>query len=82
MNLKTNGQAGRGGNLFKSMNITKCVVSERDRALIGGDYNNYHIQATRRIHTIRKRLGATTPKGKKYAQRSSVTAQDVAKNAQ
>ncbi|KAK5944258.1 signal recognition particle subunit srp68 [Knufia obscura] len=64
------------------MNITRSVVSERDRALIGGGYSNYHIRATRRIHTIRKRLGATTPKGRKYTQRSPVTVQDVAKNTE
>jgi len=63
------------------MDITKNIVSERDRALIGGDYRSYHAQATRRIHTIRKRLGATTPKGRKYTPRSAVTAQDVAKNS-
>jgi signal recognition particle subunit SRP68 len=62
------------------MDITKSVVSERDRALIGGDYSNYHAQTTRRIHTIRKRLGVTTPRGRKYTPRSDVTAQDVAKN--
>lgn len=62
------------------MEITKSIVSERDRALIGGDYGNYHTQATRRIHTIRKRLGTTTPKGRKYVAKSPVTAQDVAKN--
>ena len=64
------------------MNITKSIVSQRDRALIRGDYNNHHAQATRRIHTIRKRLAATTPRGKKYTQRSPVTAQHVAEKAQ
>lgn len=64
------------------MDITKSIVSERDRALIGGDYSNYHAQSTRRIHTLRKRLGVTTPRGRKYTPRSAVTAQDVAKNVE
>lgn len=64
------------------MNITQSIISGRDRALIGGDYSNYHTQSTRRIHTIRKRLGVTTPKGRKYTPKGPITPQDVAKNAE
>lgn len=64
------------------MEITKSIVSERNRALLGGDYGVYHAQASRRIHTIRKRLGATTPRGRKYTPKSAVTAQDIAKNGE
>lgn len=62
------------------MDITKSFLAERDRALIGGDYNSYHAQASRRIHNIRKRLGVTTPRGRKYTPQAPVTAQDVSKN--
>ncbi|EXJ81727.1 hypothetical protein A1O1_07792 [Capronia coronata CBS 617.96] len=63
------------------MNITSSVVSERDRALLGGDYSVYHAQATRRIHNLRRRLGATN-RGRKYNPKSPVTAESVAQNAE
>ncbi|KAG9768210.1 Signal recognition particle subunit SRP68 [Exophiala dermatitidis] len=63
------------------MNITSSVISERDRALLGGDYNAYHAQATRRIHNLRRRLGATN-RGRKYTPKSPVTAENVAQNAE
>ena len=64
------------------MDITKSVVSERDRALLNGDYDSYHAQATRRIHALRKRLGATTPKNRKYTAKALVTAEDVARSTE
>ncbi|KAK5276987.1 signal recognition particle subunit srp68, partial [Exophiala xenobiotica] len=63
------------------MNITSSIVSERDRALLGGDYNAYHAQATRKIHNLRRRLGAVN-RGRKYTPKSPVTADNVAKNAE
>ncbi len=63
------------------MNITNSFASERDRALLSGDYNAYHAQATRKIHSLRKRLGATT-RGRKYTPKAHVTAENVAKNAE
>ncbi|RMZ84894.1 hypothetical protein DV738_g395, partial [Chaetothyriales sp. CBS 135597] len=64
------------------MNITRSIVSERDRALLSGDYAVYHAQATRRIHKLRKRLGNATPKGRKYVPKTAVTAENVASNAE
>lgn len=64
------------------MDITRSVVSERDRALLSGDHDAYHAQASRRIHTLRKRLKVTTPKGKKYSPKEAVTAQNVASNVE
>lgn len=64
------------------MNITQSIVSERERALIGGDYAAYHAQATRRIHGLRKRLGAATPRGRKYTPKAPVTTTNVLENAQ
>lgn len=63
------------------MNITSSIVSERDRALLGGDYNTYHSQASRKIHNLRKRLGATN-RGRKYTPKTPVAAENVAKNTE
>jgi signal recognition particle subunit SRP68 len=62
------------------MDITRSITSERDRALLSGDHDVYHAQASRRIHTLRKRLGAATPKGRKYSPKALVTAENVASN--
>ncbi|ETN43280.1 uncharacterized protein HMPREF1541_02439 [Cyphellophora europaea CBS 101466] len=64
------------------MNITRSVTSERDRALLSGDYDAYHAQATRKIHALRRRLGAATPRGRKYTPKSPVTSANVADNAE
>jgi signal recognition particle subunit SRP68 len=63
------------------MNITNSVVSERDRALLAGDYSSYHSQATRRIHNLRRRLGASN-RGRKYNPKAPVTPDNVAQNAE
>lgn len=62
------------------MEITRSITSERDRALLSGDHDAYHAQASRRIHALRKRLGATTPKGRKYSPKAPITAENVAAN--
>ncbi|RMD41263.1 hypothetical protein DV735_g3876, partial [Chaetothyriales sp. CBS 134920] len=64
------------------MNITRSIVSERERALLSGDYAAYHAQASRRIHKLRKRLGSATPKGRKYVPKTAVTAENVASNGE
>ena len=64
------------------MEITRSVVSERDRSLLSGDYNAYHAQTSRRIRTLRRRLGVTTIKGRKYSRKAAATAADVAENAE
>lgn len=64
------------------MDITRSIVSERDRSLLSGDYNAYHAQASRRIHTLRRRLGAATIKGRKYSPKAAVTPVNVAQNAE
>ncbi len=60
-----------------AMNITSYVKSERESALLVGDYNAYRAQTTRRIHSLRKRLGQTTLKGRKYMPKAPVTANDI-----
>ena len=65
-----------------NMNITESIAAQRDRSLLSGDYNTYHKQTTRRIHALRKRLGVATPRGRKFAPKEAVTAEDVAKNVE
>ncbi|KAI9816223.1 MAG: hypothetical protein M1827_001824 [Pycnora praestabilis] len=62
------------------MDITTFIASHRDSALAMGDYNSYRIQCSRRLLTIRKRLGLTTPKGRKFTSKTPVSAEDVASN--
>ncbi|PGH18312.1 hypothetical protein AJ80_04490 [Polytolypa hystricis UAMH7299] len=64
------------------MDITTFVVSHRDNALLVGDYSTYRAQLSRKLHSTRKRLGQTTPKGKKYTGKPVVTAENVAKNTE
>ncbi|OAX85086.1 hypothetical protein ACJ72_00529 [Emergomyces africanus] len=63
------------------MDITTFIVSRREAALLTGDYNSYRAQLSRRLHTIRKKLGQTTPRGKKYSPKKlTITAESVAKD--
>lgn len=64
------------------MDITRSVLTQRNRALVGGDYNSYHAQTARRIHAIRKRLGVATRRGQKFTSKGRVTAADIAKNSE
>jgi signal recognition particle subunit SRP68 len=64
------------------MNITESLTLQRDRSLLTGDYKTYHAQTSRRIHTLRKRLGVATPRGRKFTPKQAVTAEDVAKNVE
>ncbi|KAK2758186.1 hypothetical protein FQN54_004030 [Arachnomyces sp. PD_36] len=64
------------------MEITNFVVSHREEALLIGDYDAYRAQLSRRLHTVRKRLGQTTPKGRKYTPKAPVTAENVAANTE
>lgn len=59
------------------MEITNLFFSRREEALLSGDYNSYRAQTSRRIHTVRKKLGHTTPKGRKYATKAPITAENV-----
>lgn len=75
-------QSVRSISTSVAMNITRSITSERDRALLNGDYDAYHAQATRRIHTLRRRLGTATPRGRKYTPKAQVTAENVAQNTE
>ncbi|KAH0538050.1 hypothetical protein FGG08_005312 [Glutinoglossum americanum] len=62
------------------MDITTFVISHRDDALLLGDYNSYRAQLSRRLLTLRKKLGRTTPKGKKYTTKAPITVDDISGN--
>ncbi|KAI9780399.1 MAG: hypothetical protein M1816_002857 [Peltula sp. TS41687] len=62
------------------MDITQFIVSQRSDALSIGDHNAYRARLTRQLLTLRKKLGRTTAKGKKYTGREPVTSEDIQKN--
>jgi signal recognition particle subunit SRP68 len=64
------------------MEITNLFFTRREESLLSGDYNTYRAQTSRRLHTIRKKLGRTTPKGRKFNAEAPVTSEDVASDQQ
>ncbi|KAL9103997.1 MAG: hypothetical protein Q9163_001017 [Psora crenata] len=62
------------------MEITKYIVSQREKALLLGDYGTYRRQLTRRLPVVRKKLYPTTSKGRTYTARQQVTAEDIGSN--
>ncbi|RDW93548.1 signal recognition particle subunit SRP68 [Aspergillus mulundensis] len=62
------------------MEITEYIFARREEVLIAGDYNAYRAHTTRRLHNIRKKLGQTTPKGRKYTTKPPISAEDVSQN--
>ncbi|OCL14983.1 hypothetical protein AOQ84DRAFT_330146 [Glonium stellatum] len=62
------------------MDITGFVTTHRDSALLLGDYNTYRSQLSRRILSVRKSLGRTTPKNAKYAPKAPITSEDIGRN--
>lgn len=63
-----------------SMDITDFIFNQREEALVVGDYNAYRAHATRKLHKLRKKLGQTTPKGRKYTTKPPVSAEDIGNN--
>ncbi|MCJ1413863.1 hypothetical protein MMC32_000188 [Xylographa parallela] len=64
------------------MEITNFIVSRRNEALLIGDYGSYRKQLARRLLTVNQRLGRASPKGRKYAPKAPISAQDVAGNSE
>lgn len=62
------------------MEITNFIVSQREKAFSVGDYASYRKQLSRRLLVVRKKLHYTSTRGKKYAARPAVTAEDIAKD--
>lgn len=63
------------------MEITDFIFKEREDVLLVGDYNAYRAHATRKLHKLRKKLGQTTAKGRKYTAKPAVTAENIGDNA-
>ncbi|KAL9033750.1 MAG: hypothetical protein Q9214_007364 [Letrouitia sp. 1 TL-2023] len=61
------------------MDITTFIASQRNRALLLGDYGSYRKSLSRRLLVVRKKLNRST-KGRKYSSQPPVTAEDVARN--
>ena len=63
------------------MEITQFISSRRERALLDSDYSTYRKQLTKRLLTVRRKLQYTSSaKGKKYAAKPAVEAQDINQN--
>ncbi|KAF7597100.1 hypothetical protein BBP40_010574 [Aspergillus hancockii] len=62
------------------MDITGFVFNQREEVLLAGDYNAYRAHTTRKLHKLRKKLGQTTPKGRKYTAKAPVSAENVSGN--
>ena len=62
------------------MDITNFVTSQREKALLVGDYGSYRTSLSRRLLTVRKKLGRASLKGRKYAPKAPITADDIANN--
>ena len=61
------------------MDITNFVVSGRNEVLLVGDYALYRKRLSRLLLSLRRRLGRTTPKGRKYTAKE-VTEEDIQQN--
>ena len=62
------------------MDLTDFVISRRNEALLVGDYGLYRKQSSRRLLTVRRKLGRTSPKGRKYTAKAPISAEDIASN--
>jgi hypothetical protein len=62
------------------MEITKFVVSGRDKAKLYGDYATYRSQLSNRLHNLRKRLGIATKPRAKYTPKAPVRAEDIGRD--
>ncbi|KAI9683387.1 MAG: hypothetical protein M1829_005459 [Trizodia sp. TS-e1964] len=62
------------------MDITNFIVSNRENALVLGGYNSYRAQLSRRLATLRKKLGKSSSKGKIPSIISSITENDINQN--
>ena len=75
-------QFGEGGSTTsKKMDITKFVVSRRNRALQRGDHGDYHAQLSRRLVKVRRKLRRTLARKRRYVGKlSAVSAADLGSN--
>lgn len=64
------------------MDITSFIVTQRNKAVLAGDYGSYHRQLSRRLLVVRKKLNykSSTSKGGKYTSKPPITAQNISSN--
>ncbi|KAI9886687.1 MAG: hypothetical protein M1823_001531 [Watsoniomyces obsoletus] len=62
------------------MEITKYIITKRNEALLRGDHAAYRAQLSRRLLKVRRRLGRTAGKSRKYTAAGVVTAGDIVGN--
>lgn len=62
------------------MDITKFLVSQRDKSLLSGDYASYRTQLSRRLLVVRRKLNYKSAKGNKYAAKPPISVEDVQSN--
>jgi signal recognition particle subunit SRP68 len=62
------------------MEVTKFIVSGRDKAKLYGDWATYRTQLSNRIHNLRTKLGIAAKPRAKYSTKGPVTAEDIASN--
>ena len=62
------------------MDITDFISSRRNEALLIGDYGLYRKQLSRRLLTVRRKLGRTSAKGRRYTLKAPITVEDVSSN--
>lgn len=63
-----------------TMDITKFVVSSREKALLYGDYATYRTQLSGRLLNCRKKLNIATKSRGKYHPKGPVTPEQIAEN--
>jgi hypothetical protein len=61
-----------------TMNITTSIHSQRAEARLVGDSNAYRSQCSRRLATLRKRLGRSNPK--RYTAHAPLTPENLAQD--
>ncbi|KAI4172999.1 MAG: hypothetical protein LQ346_008496 [Caloplaca aetnensis] len=61
------------------MDITRFIVTRREKALLIGDYALYRTQLSRRLLVVRKKLNYAS-RGRKYTPKAPITAEDISSN--
>jgi hypothetical protein len=62
------------------MDITKFVVSSREKALLYGDYSTYWSQLSGKLLNSRKKLNIATKSRAKFNPKAPVTPEQIAEN--
>lgn len=62
------------------MDITKFVVSSREKALLYGDYSTYRSQLSGRLLNTRKKLNIASKNRGKFHPKEAVSAEQISGN--